>query len=167
MVCHKRAVWCCVHLQTGETIALVAGQLSVDEFGEEKLSELWTLNASHAHIVSVFRLRSDCRRSRAPLTFLNTAGFGRGGPKGGTSSRAVTDICQSQSLLLKHECDLDRAGNGLQRGDGSESHDHSAHIARDCQRQCHRNQSAELISCHLVAGAVRARLLHLHQDEGV
>lgn len=49
------SVWCCIHLQTGKAITLVAGQLGVDEFGEEKLSELWTLNASHVHIISGFQ----------------------------------------------------------------------------------------------------------------
>lgn len=31
------------YLESGEAVALVAGQLCVDEFGEKKLSELWTL----------------------------------------------------------------------------------------------------------------------------
>lgn len=35
------------------------------------------------------------------LTFLKKAGFGRDGPKGGTSSLAVTDTCQSQDEQRK------------------------------------------------------------------
>lgn len=36
----------CSYLQAGEAVALVAGQLSIDEFSEKILSELWTLNTS-------------------------------------------------------------------------------------------------------------------------
>lgn len=37
-------VFRCFYLQAGEAVALVTGELCVDEFSEKKLSELWTLN---------------------------------------------------------------------------------------------------------------------------
>lgn len=86
-------IMCCLYLQAGEAVTLVAGQLCIYELGEEKLSELWTLHTSRTRHQSTF-IRSVLNH-KLSLTFLNTAGFGSGGPNGGTSSRAVTATCQA------------------------------------------------------------------------
>lgn len=36
----------CFYLQSGEAVALVAGQLCIDEFSEKKLPEIWSLKKS-------------------------------------------------------------------------------------------------------------------------
>lgn len=41
----------CFYLESGEAVALVAGQLCVDEFSEKKLPELWSLKTT-AHLNS-------------------------------------------------------------------------------------------------------------------
>lgn len=50
-ICLPQTVWC-FYLQAGEAVALVAGQFCVDEFSEEKLSELWTLNTSGTRVIT-------------------------------------------------------------------------------------------------------------------
>lgn len=64
---------------------------------------LWTLDPevqNAADLTTALRSVSRSYEKSNSLTFLKTAGFGRGGPKGGTSSRAVTETCQSEQLLL-------------------------------------------------------------------
>ena len=97
-------VFRCFYLQASEAVALVTGELCVDEFSEKKLSELWTLNTQNKSNINTQILHdsTDWHKPPRPLTFLKTAGWGRGGPNGGTSSRAVTDTCQPQQVETQH-----------------------------------------------------------------
>lgn len=83
--CHP----CSAHLQLGELLGLVAGVLGVDELGEQELLELGALRGGSGAGWAPMGLF--CGRHPGALTFLKTAGSGSGGPKKGTSSRAVTD----------------------------------------------------------------------------
>lgn len=81
------------YLQAGEAVALVAGQLCIDEFSEKKLSELWTLKTGKG-MQSLFM---SCL-TRKCLSHLSEDGWGR---KGWAKHRYIISCCDGHLSITE------------------------------------------------------------------